>query len=168
MIVACDFYSTHCSCRGKIVYNFHDIKLPLATIVVKHVSKAHNILSVIHDNLKRVVGLIWTKWFKSYTCRQFIAYTNVLLCKLTFTVLISFIKLCFNISNRDMSTYSWGIKQESRYKDNSSSLTGNQVLFPLEWRQSTSSLLTLSHTRITPALICRKSMVLRKNTVAYM
>ena len=33
-IVACDFYSARCSRYGKIVYNFHDIKLPVATIVV--------------------------------------------------------------------------------------------------------------------------------------
>ena len=32
--VACDFYSARCSRHGKIVYNFHDIKLPVATIVV--------------------------------------------------------------------------------------------------------------------------------------
>ena len=34
MIVACDFYSARCSRHGKIVYDFHDIKLPVATIVV--------------------------------------------------------------------------------------------------------------------------------------
>ena len=34
-IVACDFYSARCSRHGKIVYNFHDIKLPVATIVVR-------------------------------------------------------------------------------------------------------------------------------------
>ena len=33
-IVACDFYSGHCARHGKIVYDFHDIKLPVATIVV--------------------------------------------------------------------------------------------------------------------------------------
>ena len=33
-IVACDFYSARCSRHEKIVYNFHDIKLPVATIVV--------------------------------------------------------------------------------------------------------------------------------------
>ena len=33
-IVACDFYSAHCSRHEKIVYDFHDIKLPVATIVV--------------------------------------------------------------------------------------------------------------------------------------
>ena len=33
-IVACDFYSARCSCHGKIAYDFHDIKLPVATIVV--------------------------------------------------------------------------------------------------------------------------------------
>ena len=33
-IVACDFYSARCSRHGKIVYDFHDIKLPVATIVV--------------------------------------------------------------------------------------------------------------------------------------
>ena len=33
-IVACDFYSAHCSRHGKIVYDFHDIKLLVATIVV--------------------------------------------------------------------------------------------------------------------------------------
>ena len=34
MIVACDFYSVRCSRHGKIVYDFHDIKLPVATIVI--------------------------------------------------------------------------------------------------------------------------------------
>ena len=33
-IVACDFYSARCSRHEKIVYDFHDIKLPVATIVV--------------------------------------------------------------------------------------------------------------------------------------
>ena len=33
-IVACDFYRARCSRHGKIVYDFHDIKLPVATIVV--------------------------------------------------------------------------------------------------------------------------------------
>ena len=34
-IVACDFCSARCSRHGKIVYDFHDIKLPVATIVVE-------------------------------------------------------------------------------------------------------------------------------------
>ena len=43
-----------------------DIKLPVTTIVdcrrvLKHVSKAHNILRVVHDNRKQVVGFIYTK-----------------------------------------------------------------------------------------------------------
>ena len=33
-IVTCDFCSARCSRHGKIVYDFHDIKLPVATIVV--------------------------------------------------------------------------------------------------------------------------------------
>ena len=33
-IVACDFCSARCSRHEKIVYDFHDIKLPVATIVV--------------------------------------------------------------------------------------------------------------------------------------
>ena len=33
-IVACDFCSARCSRHGKIVYDFYDIKLPVATIVV--------------------------------------------------------------------------------------------------------------------------------------
>ena len=33
-IVACDFCSTRCLRHEKIVYDFHDIKLPVATIVV--------------------------------------------------------------------------------------------------------------------------------------
>ena len=33
-IVACDFYRARCSRHGKIVYDFHDIKLPVATIVL--------------------------------------------------------------------------------------------------------------------------------------
>ena len=33
-IVACDFCSARCSRHGKIVYDFHDTKLPVATIVV--------------------------------------------------------------------------------------------------------------------------------------
>ena len=33
-IVACDFCSPCCSRHGKIVYDFYDIKLPVATIVV--------------------------------------------------------------------------------------------------------------------------------------
>ena len=33
-IVACDFCGARCLRHGKIVYNFHDIKLPVATIVV--------------------------------------------------------------------------------------------------------------------------------------
>ena len=33
-IVACDFYSSRGSHRGKIVYDFHNIKLPVATIVI--------------------------------------------------------------------------------------------------------------------------------------
>ena len=33
-IVACDFCSARCSRHGKIAYDFHDIKLPVATIVV--------------------------------------------------------------------------------------------------------------------------------------
>ena len=28
-----DFYSARCSHHGKIIYDFHDIKLPVATIV---------------------------------------------------------------------------------------------------------------------------------------
>ena len=32
--VACDFCRMRCSRHGKIVYDFHDIKLPVATIVV--------------------------------------------------------------------------------------------------------------------------------------
>ena len=32
-IVACDFCSARCSRHGKIVYDLHDIKLPVATIV---------------------------------------------------------------------------------------------------------------------------------------
>ena len=34
-IVACDFYSARYSCHGKIICNFHDIKLPVATIVIE-------------------------------------------------------------------------------------------------------------------------------------
>ena len=62
--VACDFYSARCSRHGKIVYDFHDIKLPVATIcrrILKHVSKAHDILRVVRDNRKQVVGLIYTE-----------------------------------------------------------------------------------------------------------
>ena len=33
-IVACDFYSERCSRHGKIIYNFLNIKLHVATIVV--------------------------------------------------------------------------------------------------------------------------------------
>ena len=35
-LIACNFNSTRCSRHGKIVYNFHNIKLPVhvATIVV--------------------------------------------------------------------------------------------------------------------------------------
>ena len=33
-IVACDFCSARCSRHEKIAYDFHDIKLPVATIVV--------------------------------------------------------------------------------------------------------------------------------------
>ena len=33
-IVACDFCSARCSRHGKIVYDFYDIKLPVATVVV--------------------------------------------------------------------------------------------------------------------------------------
>ena len=33
-IDACDFYSARCSRHGKNGYDFHDIKLPVATIVV--------------------------------------------------------------------------------------------------------------------------------------
>ena len=33
-IVACDFCSARCSRHGKIVYDSHDIKLPVATIDV--------------------------------------------------------------------------------------------------------------------------------------
>ena len=33
-IVACDFCSARCSRHEKIVYDFHDIKLSVATIVV--------------------------------------------------------------------------------------------------------------------------------------
>ena len=33
-IVACDFCSARCSRHEKIVYDFHDIKLPVAMIVV--------------------------------------------------------------------------------------------------------------------------------------
>ena len=34
-IVACDFCSAGCSRHGKIVYDFYDIRLPVATIVVE-------------------------------------------------------------------------------------------------------------------------------------
>ena len=34
MVVACDFYSARCLRHGKIVYDFHDIELPVAKIVV--------------------------------------------------------------------------------------------------------------------------------------
>ena len=33
-IVACNFCSARCSCHGKIIYNFHNEKLPITTIVV--------------------------------------------------------------------------------------------------------------------------------------
>ena len=33
-IVACDFCSAHCSRHEKIAYDFHDINLPVATIVL--------------------------------------------------------------------------------------------------------------------------------------
>ena len=33
-IVVCDFYSARCSRHGKIVYDFHDVKLHVATIVL--------------------------------------------------------------------------------------------------------------------------------------
>ena len=64
-IVACDFCSARCSRHEKIVYDFHDIKLPVAFKVLKHVSKAHDILRVVRDNRKQVVGLIYTKRFMS-------------------------------------------------------------------------------------------------------
>ena len=35
MIVACDFYSTRCLRHGKIINDFHDVKLPVATIVIR-------------------------------------------------------------------------------------------------------------------------------------
>ena len=65
-IVACDFYSARCSHHGKIVYNFPQYKTACrydCRRVLKYVSKAHNILRVVHDNRKQVVGLIYTKRF---------------------------------------------------------------------------------------------------------
>ena len=53
-IVTCNFYSARCSRHEKIVYNFHDIKLPVDTIdcrsFLKHILKAHDILHVVHNN----------------------------------------------------------------------------------------------------------------------
>ena len=48
-IVACNFDSVRCLRHGKAVYDFHDIKLPVATIVVGFVSKAYNIFRVVHN-----------------------------------------------------------------------------------------------------------------------
>ena len=67
-IIACDFYSARCLRHGKIVYDFHDIIIAChydCLRVLKHVSKAHDILRVVHDNRKQVVGLIYTKRFVS-------------------------------------------------------------------------------------------------------
>ena len=67
-IVPCNFYSARCSRHGKIVYNFHDIQIAHrydCRRVLKHVSKAHDILRVVPDNRKQVVGLIYTKRFMS-------------------------------------------------------------------------------------------------------
>ena len=58
-IVACDFCSARCSRHEKIVYDFHDIKFACrydCRRVLKHVSKAHDILRVVRDNRKQVVG----------------------------------------------------------------------------------------------------------------
>ena len=67
-IVACDFYSARCSRHGKIVYNFYDIQIAHSydcRRVLKYVSKVHDILRVVRDNRKQVVGLIYTKRFMS-------------------------------------------------------------------------------------------------------
>ena len=53
--------------------------------VLKHVSKAHDILRVIHDNRKQVAGLIYTKRFVLYTCRKHIACDKIVPCKLALT-----------------------------------------------------------------------------------
>ena len=54
--------------------------------VLKHVSKAHDILIVVHDNRKQVVGLIYTKQLVSWTCRKHIACHKVVPCKSAFRV----------------------------------------------------------------------------------
>ena len=64
MIVKCDFYSACCSCHGKIIIQFprHNIACRYNVVeFLKHVSKAHDILCVVHINSKQVVGLIYTK-----------------------------------------------------------------------------------------------------------
>ena len=60
--------------HGKIIYKFHDIKLSVADChrVSNHFSKAHDILCVIRDNCKQVVGLIYinTKQLVSLACSK--------------------------------------------------------------------------------------------------
>ena len=67
-IVACDF------CKRVLLASWKNrIRFPRYQIaccydcrrVLKHVSKAHDIFRVVHDNRKHVVGLIYTKRFMS-------------------------------------------------------------------------------------------------------
>ena len=86
-IAACDFYSAHCSRHRKIIYNFHDIKLSVYDCrwVLKHVPNAHNILRVIHNNRRQVIGLIYTKQLVSYTCCKHLKCDKVVPCKSALT-----------------------------------------------------------------------------------
>ena len=66
-IVACDIYSARCLSHGKIVYNFHE-KIACrydCCRVLKHVSKACDIIRVVHDNRNQVVGFIYMKQLMS-------------------------------------------------------------------------------------------------------
>ena len=84
--VACDFYSALlASWKNRIRFPRYQIACRYdCRRVLKHVSKAHDILRVVRDNRKQVVGLIYTNRFMWYTRRKFIACDKVVPCKSAF------------------------------------------------------------------------------------
>ena len=65
-IVACFFRALLASWQNRIRFPRYQIACRYdCRRVLKHVSKAHDILRVVRDNRKQVVGLIYTKRFMS-------------------------------------------------------------------------------------------------------
>ena len=68
---------------ARVMKKSYTISTIAIVVGLKHVSKAHDILRVVHDNRKQVVGLAYTKQIVSWTCREHIACDKVVPCKST-------------------------------------------------------------------------------------